>query len=114
MNLVEMLKRSLVVLLLMLALSLMLVLLLVLVLLLMLVLLPNTARKALNVVENVEHVLAIEILCACQAIEFFRPLKTTPALEAVHALVRKQVKPWDTDRHMSPSIVHLVYNSTFL
>ena len=62
------------------------------------------ARKALNVVENVEHVLAIEILCACQAIEFFRPLKTTPALEAVHALVRKQVKPWDTDRHMSPSI----------
>jgi histidine ammonia-lyase len=62
------------------------------------------ARKALNVVENVEHVLAIEILCACQAIEFFRPLKTTPPLEAVHALVRKHVEPWDTDRHMSPSI----------
>ena len=59
---------------------------------------------ALTVVENVEHVLAIEILCACQAIEFFRPLKTTPPLEAVHALVRQHVKPWTTDRHMSPSI----------
>ena len=62
------------------------------------------ARKALSVVENVEHVLAIEILCACQAIEFFRPLKTTPPLEAVHALVRQHVEPWTTDRHMSPSI----------
>lgn len=62
------------------------------------------ARKALQVVENVEHVLAIELLCACQAIEFFRPLKTTPALEKVHSLVRQHVKPWDTDRHMSPDI----------
>jgi histidine ammonia-lyase len=62
------------------------------------------ARKALSVVENVEHVLAIEILCACQAIEFFRPLRTTEPLEAVHALVRKHVEPWVTDRHMSPSI----------
>ena len=62
------------------------------------------ARKALQVVENVENVIAIELLCACQAIEFFRPLKTTPALEAVHALVRRHVKPWVTDRHMSPDI----------
>ena len=62
------------------------------------------ARKAIQVVENVEHVLAIEFLCACQAIEFFRPLKTTPALEKVHSLVRQHVKPWDTDRHMSPDI----------
>lgn len=62
------------------------------------------ARKALQIVSNVENVLAIELLCACQAIEFFRPLKTTPALEVVHAIVRRHVKPWDTDRHMSPDI----------
>ena len=62
------------------------------------------ARKALQIVTNVENVLAIELLCACQAIEFFRPLKTTPALEVVHAIVRRHVKPWDTDRHMSPDI----------
>ncbi|CAH1783270.1 unnamed protein product [Owenia fusiformis] len=39
-----------------------------------------SARKALTVVENVEHVLAIELLAACQAIEFLRPLKTSTSL----------------------------------
>lgn len=34
-------------------------------------------------------VLAIELLASCQAIEFLRPLKTTPPLEEVHKLVRK-------------------------
>jgi len=33
-------------------------------------------------------VLAIELLCACQAVEFLRPLKSTPPLEAVYKLVR--------------------------
>lgn len=41
------------------------------------------ARKALEVVEHVEIVLAIELLAACQGLEFHRPLKTTPALEVV-------------------------------
>lgn len=35
-----------------------------------------SARKALQVVANVERVIAIELLAACQAIEFLRPLKT--------------------------------------
>lgn len=50
------------------------------------------ARKALTVVENVERVIAIELLAACQAIEFLRPLKSTKPLEAVYALVRDVVK----------------------
>lgn len=50
------------------------------------------ARKAVTVVENVEKVIAIELLAACQAIEFLRPLKTTEPLEAVYALVRSVVK----------------------
>lgn len=62
------------------------------------------ARKALEVVEHVETVIAIELLAACQALEFHRPLKTTEPLEAVHALVRSKVAPWDKDRHMSPDI----------
>ncbi|XP_018495253.1 histidine ammonia-lyase [Galendromus occidentalis] len=62
------------------------------------------ARKALKVVENVEHVLAIELLAACQAIEFLRPLKTTAPLEAVYGLVRIVAKPWDKDRFMAPDI----------
>jgi histidine ammonia-lyase len=58
-----------------------------------------SARKALEVIENTETVVAIELLAACQAIEFLRPLRTTPALEAVHALVRKR-----GDRFMAPGI----------
>lgn len=50
------------------------------------------ARKGLTVVENVESVIAIELLAACQAIEFLRPLKTTQPLEAVYNLVRSVVK----------------------
>jgi len=62
------------------------------------------ARKALSVVENVEYVIAIELLAACQGIDFLRPLTTTPALEAVHSLVRSEVQPWDGDRNMSIDI----------
>jgi histidine ammonia-lyase len=63
-----------------------------------------SATKSLTVVENVEHVVAIELLCACQALDFLRPLKTTRALEAVYELVRSKVKFFDKDRHMSPDI----------
>lgn len=62
------------------------------------------ARKALQVVQNVERIIAIELLCACQAIEFLRPLKTTAPLEALYKLVRMFVKPWDKDRVMAPDI----------
>ena len=46
------------------------------------------ARKALEVISNVEKVVAIELLAACQAIEFLRPLRTTEPLEKVYELVR--------------------------
>uniref|UniRef100_A0ACB8FNR2 Uncharacterized protein n=1 Tax=Sphaerodactylus townsendi TaxID=933632 RepID=A0ACB8FNR2_9SAUR len=62
------------------------------------------ARKALKVIENVEQVLAIELLAACQGIEFLRPLKTTTPLEKVYDLVRSVVKPWLRDRFMAPDI----------
>lgn len=62
------------------------------------------ARKAIQVVENVEHVIAIELLAASQAIEFLRPLKTTAPLEEVYCAVRKVVRPWDKDRYMAPDI----------
>ncbi|XP_063236216.1 histidine ammonia-lyase-like [Bacillus rossius redtenbacheri] len=62
------------------------------------------ARKCLQVLENVERVIAIELLAACQAIEFLRPLKTTAPLEEVYSLVRHYVSPWDRDRFMAPDI----------
>ncbi|VDP77031.1 unnamed protein product [Echinostoma caproni] len=65
---------------------------------------PFAARKCLQVVQNVEHVLAIELLCACQALEFLRPLKSTQPLEAVYRLVRGVSPAWENDRFMSPEI----------
>merc|ERR1711988_788821 len=63
-----------------------------------------SARKSLRVVEHVEQVVAIELLAACQAVEFLRPLKTTAPLEEVYKLVRTVAKPWDRDRFMSADI----------
>ena len=56
------------------------------------------ARKCLQVVRNVEKVIAIELLAACQAIEFLRPLKTTVPLEEVIKVVRSAVAAWDQVR----------------
>ena len=62
------------------------------------------ARKCLDVVQNVEIVVAIEMLCACQALDFLRDLHTTEPLEAVYNLVRTRVKSYDRDRYMNPDI----------
>lgn len=62
------------------------------------------ARKAVQVVSNVEVVLAIELLCAVQAIDFHRPLRTTEPLERVHSFVRERISNWDCDRNINPDI----------
>jgi histidine ammonia-lyase len=62
------------------------------------------ARKALRVVANVRRVLAIELLAACQALEFLKPLTTSAPLRAVHARVRERVPAYDRDRALAPDI----------
>lgn len=53
---------------------------------------------------NLADILAVELLCAAQGVEFHRPLKSSPALEAAHALVRGVAPFWDKDRLMAPDI----------
>ena len=43
-------------------------------------------------------------MCACQALEFSRPLKTTEPLERLHDLVRSKVPKLDGDRYLEPDI----------
>lgn len=62
------------------------------------------ARKAIKVAENVETVLAIELLCACQGIEFLRPKRSTEPIERIVGVVRKHVTPWSQDRDVSVDI----------
>ena len=64
----------------------------------------RVARKALQVVENVEKVLAIELMSACQGLDLLRPLHTSKPLELVYGLVRTSVAPYDEDRFVSPDI----------
>lgn len=65
---------------------------------------PIAARQARSVVANVRRILAIEALASAQALEFHRPLRTSEALEAVHAAVRAAVPRYDADRIMGPEI----------
>jgi len=58
----------------------------------------NAATKCKRVVDNVEKVLAIELLTAVQALEFRRPLQSSPAIEAVVKAFRKEVSFNDADR----------------
>ncbi|HEX6754882.1 MAG TPA: aromatic amino acid lyase, partial [Mycobacteriales bacterium] len=62
-------------------------------------------RKAGEVLENVATVLAVEVLCAAQALDL-RADTAAPARAsaAVHALVRTAVPPMDTDREVTPQI----------
>jgi histidine ammonia-lyase len=50
-------------------------------------------------------VIAIEILCSCQAIDLLAPLLSSPALQRVHQLVRSRVPMLDDDRAPAPDIV---------
>lgn len=50
------------------------------------------------------EVLAIEILCACQAIDLLAPLSTAPPLSRAHALVRSRVPTLEDDRAPAPDI----------
>jgi len=50
-----------------------------------------SALKLLKVLENVEHVLAIELLTACQALDFRHPLRPGRGVALCHQYVRQQV-----------------------
>jgi histidine ammonia-lyase len=62
------------------------------------------ARKAFRILENSEQVLGIELLVACQALDFHAPLQPSPALQAVHRLVRSRVPHLDADRILHPEL----------
>lgn len=64
----------------------------------------TAALKAGDILRNTEAVLAIELLCGCEGIDYRRPLTTSPGLEAVHALVRSEVPHLEEDRVLYPDI----------
>ena len=63
-----------------------------------------SGRKLHQVLENIEYIQAIELLYATQALDFRRPLKSTPVIEACHDLVREYVPFIDHDRVFADDI----------
>jgi histidine ammonia-lyase len=68
----------------------------------------NAATKCLRVVNNVEKVLAIELMTAAQAMEFRRPLKTSPVLEQMLSDFRNEVTFCDEDRIFHDDMVRAI------
>ena len=68
----------------------------------------NAATKCWRVVQNVEKILAIELLSAAQALEFRRPLQSSPVLENLMAAFRKEVSFNEADRLLHDDMVKAV------
>jgi histidine ammonia-lyase len=69
---------------------------------------PIAGRQARVVVEHVERILAIELLCAARALDLRLALLpgTAPGLgvAGAHAAIREVVRPWDGDREPGPDL----------
>jgi histidine ammonia-lyase len=63
-----------------------------------------SGRKLNRVLDNLEFILAIELLSACQAIEFRHPLKSSELLEFAHDHVREHVSFASEDRIFADDI----------
>lgn len=64
----------------------------------------NAGTKLYRVLENVERLLAIELLTAAQALHFRRPLRTGEGLEELIGRYRRRVAPVETDRVLSDDL----------
>ena len=62
------------------------------------------ARRLGDMAANTAGIVAVELLAACQGVDFRRPLKTAPLLEEAKALLRRHVAFYDKDRYFSPDI----------
>lgn len=64
----------------------------------------NGATKCLRVVNNLENILAIELLTAAQALDFRKSLKSSPKIEQIISAYRKSVSFNNADRILAEDI----------
>lgn len=64
----------------------------------------GAAWKLRRIIGNVRHVIAIELMCAAQGLDYRRPLRSSPAVERAHDAVRRVVEPLGDDRMLTPDI----------
>jgi histidine ammonia-lyase len=64
----------------------------------------TAALKLRQIIANARHVLAIEALCAAQALDFLLPLKTSRRGQQAYAAIRSAAATMDHDRPLAPDI----------
>lgn len=62
------------------------------------------ARRVLDMADNLRGVLGIELIAACQALDFHAPLKSSPILCVVHDQVRGEIAHLADDRYLAPDL----------
>ncbi len=67
----------------------------------------GAAWKARRIVQNVQRVLAIELMCAAQGIDFRAPLKPAKAVQRAHNSVRAIIPKLERDRVLSTDVEQL-------
>ncbi len=65
------------------------------------------ARKLARAIDCLQYVLAVELLCAAQALEFLKPLEPGLGVAAGYELVRRYVAPLEGDRVLGDDIERL-------
>ena len=68
----------------------------------------NAATKCFRVIDNVEKVLAIELVTAVQAMEYRRPLKSSVVIDDMIAAFREKVSFNDADRFLHDDMLKAV------
>jgi histidine ammonia-lyase len=64
----------------------------------------SAARRLRPMITNLQNILAIEMLAACQGIDLLAPLRTGKEAQRAHELVRSVSKQVEADRPLSPDI----------
>jgi histidine ammonia-lyase len=62
------------------------------------------ARRLGRMLRNLQHILAIELLCACQGIDLLAPLKTGALASQAYAAIRARSSNVTEDRPLAPDI----------
>jgi histidine ammonia-lyase len=67
----------------------------------------TSAHKVLHILEQAQQVIAIELMCAAQMLEFRKPLKPGVGVQRAYVIVRTHVDKLEHDRVIAPDIATL-------
>jgi histidine ammonia-lyase len=67
----------------------------------------TSAHKVRQIVEQAQQVIAIEMLCAAQMLDFRKPLKPGAGVQKAYEQVRSYVSKLENDRVLSPDIAKI-------